>query len=329
MGKRIGHSGRSGTSSLAVTNPEHGPTPVAMRPSGIDGILRNVEASAQNTQTDLNDALKDLEGIMMKAKDLVHLAGELNEKLTACSTTTTSLGSPFSTNSSSSTPGTQTPSLFSTTALVPSTEPEEAKFIRSSLAQLGLQMSNAPVTLDMIRDERRWVEELARELAGVLQGSPDDIPSQKSVGIMKERGIVGLDEVWGGWNRARGVALIPPSTFLQVLPHLPAYTTPPIRSRVFKSGLSVLHMPPYTHASFTARIVGYLAMSGMMTTSQVAQEENITIGLADEMIAAIEADGVICRDDERSAIKGGGSGTASEVRWSRNFFLEYAWDGQL
>ncbi|KAG1857691.1 EAP30/Vps36 family-domain-containing protein [Suillus subalutaceus] len=320
-GKRIGHTARSGTSSLAITSPNYGPTPVAMRPSGIDGIMRNVEASAHVTQTDLNDALKDLEGLMMKAKDLVHLAGELNEKLTASSTTTMT--------SSPSTSGTQLSSLFSTTTLVPSTEPEEAKFIRSSLAQLGLQMSNAPVTLDMIRDERRWVEELARELARVLQGSPDDIPGQKSVGIMKERGIVGLDEVWGGWNRARGVALIPPSTFLQVLPHLPAYTSPPIRSRVFKSGLSVLHMPPYTHASFTARIVGYLAMSGMMTTSQIAYEENITIGLADEMIAAIEADGVICRDDKRSAIKGGGSGTASEVRWSRNLFLEYIWDGQL
>ncbi|KAG1816821.1 EAP30/Vps36 family-domain-containing protein [Suillus subaureus] len=320
-GKRIGHSARSGTSSFAITSPNYGPTPVAMRPSGIDGIMRNVEASAHVTQTDLNDALKDLEGLMMKAKDLVHLAGELNEKLTASSTTTTT--------SSPSTPGTQLSSLFSTTTLVPSTEPEEAKFIRSSLAQLGLQMSNAPVTLDMIRDERRWIEELARELARVLQGSPDDIPGQKSVGVMKERGIVGLDEVWGGWNRARGVALIPPSTFLQVLPHLPAYTSPPIRSRVFKSGLSVLHMPPYTHASFTARIVGYLTMSGMMTTSQIAHEENITIGLADEMVAAIEADGVICRDDERSAIKGGGSGTASEVRWSRNLFLEYIWDGQL
>lgn len=330
-GKRIGHNARSRTSSLAVASPNYGPTPVAMRPSGIDGIMRNVEASAHITQTDLNDALKDLEGLMMKAKDLVHLAGELNEKLTASSTTTTTstLASPFSTTSSPSNSGTQLTSLFSTTTLVPSTEPEEAKFIRSSLAQLGLQMSNAPVTLDMIRDERRWVEELARELARVLQGSPDDIPGQKSAGIMKERGIVGLDEVWGGWNRARGVALIPPSTFLQVLPHLPAYTSPPIRSRVFKSGLSVLHVPPYTHASFTARIVGYLAMSGVMTTSQIAYEENMTIGLADEMIAAIEADGVICRDDERSAIKGGGSGTASEVRWSRNLFLEYIWDGQL
>jgi len=167
-----------------------------------DGILRNVEASAQNTEIDLNDALKDLEALMMKAKDLVHLAAELNEKLTASSTTTTT----STTVSSFSAPETQSSNLFSTTTLVPSTEPDEAKFIRSSLVQLGLQMPNAPVTLDMIRDERKWIEELARELAGILQGSPDDIPGQKSVvGIMKDRGIVRLDEVWGGWNRARGV----------------------------------------------------------------------------------------------------------------------------
>ncbi|OAX38083.1 hypothetical protein K503DRAFT_741756 [Rhizopogon vinicolor AM-OR11-026] len=327
-GKRIGLNVRSGTSSLAVPSPSRGTTPVATRRSGIDGIMRNVEESAHNTETDLNDSLKDLEAIMVKAKDLVHLAAELNEKLTASSTTTTTISTPASSVSFAA-PGTQSSNLFSITTLVPSTEHNEAKFIRSSLSQLGLQMSNAPITPDMIRDERKWIEELARELAGVLQGSPDDIPGKKSVGMMKERGIVGLDEVWGGWNRARGVALIPPSTLLQVLPHLPAYTSPPIRSRVFKSGLSVLHMPPYTHASFTARMVGYLVMCGTLTTSQIAQEEGITIGLADEMIAAIEADGVICRDDERSAIKGGGSGTASEIGWSRNDFLDYIWDGQL
>jgi len=73
--------------------------------------------------------------------------------------------------------------------------PEEATFIRSSLAQLGLQVSNVPVTNDMITDEKKWVNELARELAEVLGG------------MMRDRGIVALDEVWGGWNRARGVGM--------------------------------------------------------------------------------------------------------------------------
>lgn len=174
--------------------------------------MRNVEASAQNMETDLSDAFKDLEALMVKAQDLVHLAGELNEKFSASSNNATKplshsgTLSPWKTSSSwDSTNSPTASSMFATTSLVPFAEPEEAKFIRSSLAQLGLQLSNAPVTADMIRDERNWIEELARELAGMLQSSRDGGPGQKSVGIMKDRGIVGLDEIWGGWNRARGV----------------------------------------------------------------------------------------------------------------------------
>ncbi|KAH7882742.1 EAP30/Vps36 family-domain-containing protein [Phlebopus sp. FC_14] len=328
-GRQIGRGPVSGSSSLGVPSPDRGPTPVNTRRSGIDGILRNVETSAQNTRTDLTDAFQDLEALMVKANDLVNLAAELNEKLNASSTAAdpSTSSSPFA-SSTMPLPASSSPSsMFARTSLVPSTEPEEAKFIRSSLSQLGLQMSNVPVTPDMIRDERRWIEELARELAAVLQGS-DETPGQKSVGMMKERGIIGLDEVWGGWNRARGVALIPPSTFLQTLIHLPSYTSPPIRNRVFKSGLQVLHTPPYTHASFSARLCSYLTLSGVQTTSQIAREENITISLASEMVAAVEADGVICRDDESTAIRGGGSGSGSELRWLLNTFREYVWDGQ-
>jgi ESCRT-II complex subunit VPS36 len=119
----------------------------------------------------MKDALQDLEALRVKAKDMVKLAAELNEKLTIASTSKSSWNS---------------------------SEPEEATFILSSLSQLGLQMSNTPVTLDMMKDERKWFEELARELAGVLQGTT-------KAGIMKERGIIALDEVWGSWNRARGV----------------------------------------------------------------------------------------------------------------------------
>ena len=134
-----------------------------------------MESSAQGRETHMKDALQDLEALRVKAKDMVKLAAELNEKLTIAQSTSKS-----SLNSS---------------------EPEEATFILSSLSQLGLQMSNTPVTLDMMKDERKWFEELARELAGVLQGTTKP-------GIMKERGIIALDEVWGSWNRARGVGTL-------------------------------------------------------------------------------------------------------------------------
>ena len=56
-------------------------------------------------------------------------------------------------------------------------------------------------------------------------------------------------------------ALIPPATFLQVLPQLPSFTHPPIRMRTFAaSGLSVLHTPPYGSAAFASRLVGLLTL---------------------------------------------------------------------
>ena len=266
-----------------------------------------MESSAQGRETHMKDALQDLEALRVKAKDMVKLAAELNEKLT--------ITSP-SRNSS---------------------EPEEATFILSSLSKLGLQMSNTPVTLDMMKDERKWFEELARELAGVLQAT--------KAGIMKERGIIALDEVWGSWNRARGVgtssyqikiiqfmilylylktALIPPSTFLQVIPLLPAHTEPVIQHRAFPSGLNVLHTPPYTQAAFSARISSLLELSGPKTTMEIAAEENLTVSLVTEMMDAIEVDGAVCRD---AANSGSGSGTISEFRWWGNLFVDYIWDG--
>ena len=125
------------------------------------------------------------------------------------------------------------------------------------------------------------------------------------------------------------LALIPPSTFLQALHYLPMHTFPPIRSRVFKSGLQVLHTPPYTHVAFAARLSSYLTISGAQTSSQIAREESITLSLATEMILAVEAEGVICRDDELSAIRGGGSGGGSELGWAVNNFDDYIWDGQV
>jgi len=186
-------------------------------------------------------------------------------------------------------------------------------------------MSNAPVTLDMIRDERKWIEELAKELAGVLQGRKGERGCGD--GMMRERGVVALDEVWGGWNRARGVALIPPSTFLVVLPHLPYHTSPPIRRRTFTSGLSVLHTPSYTHASFAARLASLLALTAPKTTMEVAREEGMTIGLAGEMIGAVEVDGEICRDE--GGARAGANAGGGEVRWWANVFRGYVWDGQV
>lgn len=173
--------------------------------------MQNMDSSAEHTERGMNDAFADLEAFMAKAQSMVRLAQQLNDQLAA--TTARRAASPAN--------------PYGDAELL---EPEEATFVRSSLAQLGLGMKNAPVTLDMSRDERRWVEQLARELAGVLQGEGEGAGRRGEAreGMMHSRGIIGLDEVWGGWNRARGVCESPSfsmaeMTFLRVpySSHLP------------------------------------------------------------------------------------------------------------
>lgn len=155
-------------------------------------MLQNAELNAKSTEQGMSSAFSDLEALMRGAQDMVRLANDLNEQLTS--------------SARKSGPDTK----FE--------EPEEAAFVRSSLANLGLTMKNAPVTADMINDEREFIQKLAKELASVLQVDNDsegrgddrwdessDGKSKRSRGLMKDRGIVGLDEVWGGWNRVRGV----------------------------------------------------------------------------------------------------------------------------
>lgn len=101
---------------------------------------------------------------------------------------------------------------------MPAPDPEAANLIRSSLVRLGLP--TPAVTPDMIKDEEEYHEELARELGGLLLGlSPSTSglmgngrvlgkgKARETLPVLPEsgRGLVGLDEVWCVWNRARGV----------------------------------------------------------------------------------------------------------------------------
>ena len=92
----------------------------------------------------MSDAFSDLRTLMTKAQEMVRLAEDLNERLTVASRSSSDAVEPL--------------------------EPEEASFVRSSLGQLGVSLKNAAVTADMTDDDRKYLDNLARELAGVLQG---------------------------------------------------------------------------------------------------------------------------------------------------------------
>lgn len=159
----------------------------------IAGLMRAAESTARVQNEQLSSSLRDLEALMAKAKEMVQTAHLLNEKLTAQEELQT-----------------RQRALHPELPPPPPAQSEEATFIRTSMARLGL--TSSAVTQDMVRDEREYNEELAKELSTLLLGSPSE--RQKSLdrnalgGLMKQHnGIIGLDEVWCAWNRARGIGM--------------------------------------------------------------------------------------------------------------------------
>lgn len=123
----------------------------------------------------MEDALKDLNALMTKAKEMIRLAQEINERLKTSSTTDT-----LSANGDRE-------------------KDDAAQLAQKSLKQIGLV--DAAVTAEAHSDESRYHQELAKELATVLQPAKN---GGKPSGVMA-RGLAGLDEVWCVWNRARGL----------------------------------------------------------------------------------------------------------------------------
>ena len=213
--KSIGSSSSSAANPAQATRVAAGMVDLdgrsaALKRVGIDGILSTVDSTSRAQNDDMQGALKDLEALMRKAKQMVEFAELLNAKLTKqeqAAAAAKAAGLPDT---------------------APQPDQEAATLIRSSLVQLGLP---APaVTEDMARDQDEYHRQLARELAGLLLGNPEGGQRTGLMGAgkiapkgktseslprvsddeLKGRGLVGLDEVWCVWNRARGVALIPP-----------------------------------------------------------------------------------------------------------------------
>lgn len=230
----------------------------ALKRVGIDGILSSVDSTSRTQNDDMQGALKDLEALMRKAKQMVEFAESLNAKLTKqeqAAAAAREAGMPDT---------------------APQPDQQAATLIRSSLVQLGLP---APaVTEDMARDQEEYHRQLAHELAGLLLGNPSggrrsglmgtgkiaapgkssELLPRVSDDNLQGRGLVGLDEVWCVWNRARGVALVPPQALRSAATFLPDMTSPSIHMKTFRSGLSVLHTPRYSDNAFTSRILHYL-----------------------------------------------------------------------
>ena len=127
--------------------------------------MQQMTLDAKVKDDSMQDAFRDLEVLMVRAGEMVKLAQSLSSKLP------------------------QTPQ-----------NTQEETLLRTSLVQLGLP--TPALTQDMVRDDRLYLEGLAKELGTLLVGRGG------SGGLMLGeggRGVVGLDEVWVIWMRARGL----------------------------------------------------------------------------------------------------------------------------
>jgi len=203
------------------------------------------------------------------------------------------------------------------------------------------------LTQDMVRDDRLYLEGLAKELGVLLVGRH----GQGDGGLMVgegARGVVGLDEVWVIWMRARGVgtsslsvqslvnideqALLPPETLISILNDLPRHTNPPINLLTLPSALKVLHTPHYSTQALLSRLLTRLQPSPSekeyeesISVIELASAENLAIGITKEMLESVEMSrkefgwqgvGGVVRDDQAS----GG------VRWYRDIISEWTID---
>ncbi|EPQ31013.1 uncharacterized protein PFL1_01202 [Pseudozyma flocculosa PF-1] len=276
-------------SAAAAVDLDGRGTGASKRKAGIDGILKVVDSSSRVQSDDMQGALKDLEALMAKAKQMVEFAEALNSKLT-----------------------------------------------RQEQAAAAAAARSA-VTEDMARDQAEYHMELARELGGLLlgsQGAPGLMgrgsvlaqgKARESLARMPEteRGLLGLDEIWCVWNRARGIALVPPQALRSASLYLPDLTSPSIQLKTFDSGLAVLHTPRYSENAFAARLVGYLdavedehrrrspATPGTaqewgpgLSTLEIAERENAPVLLVTELVEMVEIkSGLVVRDQARSGVR--------------------------
>ncbi|KAH7103770.1 EAP30/Vps36 family-domain-containing protein [Auriculariales sp. MPI-PUGE-AT-0066] len=285
--------------------------------AGISGILSAVETqAAQNTDTVAN-ALRDLEALSAQAKAMAAMAATLATRLQQQQALAASA-------SVSVTPGSTPPPSQSEG----SSSGDSASFIQRSLFNMGLALPDGPAVQAAAADERKWIDDLAEEIATLLRD-----------GLMGGRGMVALDEIWcTGTVHEAWVPLLSPSIFLSALHRAIDRRLVAVSLRTLKSGLIVLNTPTHAHAAFTARLLNARPpelepkpepdhqsdddddSQGQVwfTALGIAESEGVAFSLAVLLLEAVEDDGVLWRDVVPSS---------GMVRWTRNELNGYVWDG--
>ncbi|KAL0111398.1 hypothetical protein PUN28_012944 [Cardiocondyla obscurior] len=223
--------------------------------TGIIGIERSLQEKQKETDESISLAFQDLTKLMDMAKDMVAISKTISAKIRARQGDIT--------------------------------EDETVRF-KAYLMSLGI---DDPVTRDAYKSSNEYFEQLAKQLAYILE------EPIKEVG-----GMMTLTDVYCRVNRARGLELLSPEDLLHASRQL-APLGLPIVLRSFDSGVMVLQIHSHDDNAVVDRISELLQEKGFMTAEDLAQSEGISVLLARERLLVTEKYGKACRDDSIEALR--------------------------
>ncbi|CAL1673112.1 unnamed protein product [Lasius platythorax] len=223
--------------------------------TGIIGIERSLQEKQKETDQSISLAFQDLTKLMDMAKDMVAISKTISAKIRERQGDIT--------------------------------EDETVRF-KAYLMSLGI---DDPVTRDAYKSRNEYFEQLAKQLAYILE------EPIKEVG-----GMMTLTDVYCRVNRARGLELLSPEDLLHASRRL-APLGLPIVLRSFDSGVMVLQIRSHDDNAVVDRITELLKEKESMTAEDLAQSEGISVLLARERLLVTEKHGKACRDDSIEALR--------------------------
>ncbi|DBA94712.1 TPA: hypothetical protein ACH3X1_002268 [Trebouxia sp. C0004] len=249
---------------IARSSPAPAP---ALRPhgAGVAGILRReAQLAAQNDES-LEQAFKDLNGLMAKAAEMVELAERFRATMAAQKKAAQQEGE-----------GAQP------------TDPDAQQWMDSEMQAELVHMGIAsPVT--KAETGARYHQELARQLGQFLGPQVD-----------KVGGMMAMADVYCLFNRARGTELVSPDDLLQACSCFPQAGVP-LRIKEFSTGALAVQSQSHSTEQVCARIGQLVAsdegLGPAVTASDVASALTVPLPIASEHLLTAENRGVVCRDD--------------------------------
>ncbi|KAF4525442.1 hypothetical protein B566_EDAN004185 [Ephemera danica] len=223
--------------------------------AGIVGIERQIQQQHKATGDSISLAFEDLNKLMKMATEMVQLSKSISDKIKEHQGDIS--------------------------------DDETVRF-KSYLLSLGIE---DPVTRDSFRSENQFYNNLAQQIATMLEEQIKDVG-----------GMMTLTEAFCRVNRARGLELLSPDDMLRAC-ELMGRLRLPVVLRTFDSGVKVLQLTSQNDDSIAEVTAAALEDNGSYTAEELAAQLGISILLATERLITTEKLGKACRDESIEALR--------------------------